>query len=169
MDVVLPRDADATVDLHAVVDEVEAPVGDIRLGHAHEARRVFVTQPVDRLRRGVADRLRELEPHEHVGDPVLERLERGDGPAERVPVLCVLDGELEHAIGRADGLRALQRERDLELVLHRGGRATDVADDGRRGNVDAVEVDRSVASHEVDAAPAGDGDPVGAGRARSPG
>ena len=120
VDVVLPGDADATVDLHAVVDEVEAPVADVRLGHAHQAAGASGSSVVDRL--GRARRLIAFENSshiEHVGDAVLQRLERRDRPAEREAILRVLDGELEHAVGRADRLRALQRERDLELVLDR--------------------------------------------------
>ena len=64
---------------------------------------------------------------------MLERLERGDRPAERVAILRVFGGELEHAVGGTDDLGTLQCERDLKLVLHRRGRATDLAHDRAAG------------------------------------
>ena len=83
VDVVLPGHADATGDLHAVVDDVEAVLGDVGLGHAGQP----VPASRDRRRRWPrpAASLTALDPSshtQHVGDPVLERLERDDRPAE---------------------------------------------------------------------------------------
>ena len=129
MDVVLPGDADAAVDLHAVVDEVEAPIGDVRLGHAHEPRGVFVA--LARRRPAPRASLIDFENSSHTSMSAMRCFSAWNeaiGPAERVAILRVLDGELEHAVGGTDGFGALQRERDLELVLHCGGRASDLAD-----------------------------------------
>ena len=65
---------------------------------------------------------------------MLELLVRGKGATERVAIVGVVDGELEHPCRGSDRLDALQRQRDLELSFDvvgepRGAPPT-IADDG---------------------------------------
>ena len=69
-------------------------VADVGLGHADQFGRIGRSR-VDGPGRGLGGGVGRLEPHLHVGEPVLERLVRRQRPAEREPVLGVLDGELE--------------------------------------------------------------------------
>ena len=64
-----------------------------------------------------------------------------DAAAERHAVLGVLQGEVEDAVDRTDGLGVLQHQRHLELALDVGGGVADRAHDGRRGDHGAVELE----------------------------
>ena len=57
-----------------------------------------------------------LDVDEHVGEPVLDRLERADGPAELQPRLRVLDRQVEQMLRGADLLGRQQRRAHLERV-----------------------------------------------------
>ena len=81
--VVLPRDRDAAVELHALLQDVQADVADIRLGRARLDAGVGAAVGVgvvEHARGRVDAALGGLQLEQQVGDPVLERLERRDRP-----------------------------------------------------------------------------------------
>ena len=75
----------------------------------------------DRVGRRLCAPLRGLEREQQVGEPMLQRLVRREWATERPAIDEVLDGRRVHVVERADGLRHLQRERELALVLDVGG------------------------------------------------
>ena len=105
--VVLPGEPDTAVHLN--VEFGVAEVG--REGQRRRGRRgqleLRLTVPGGLLGRagGVPDtRQRRLRGHQHVGAMVLDRLKRGDGAAELLADLGVLDGGLDTVRGPAHGL-----------------------------------------------------------------
>ena len=88
--VVLPRVADAAVDLQAVLGELVGHVADV--GGDHLTDLAGVAGPLAATASAAADGtgLAGLEVHRLVGHDVLERLERADRSAERDAVLGVL-------------------------------------------------------------------------------
>ena len=112
--VVLPREADAAVELDARGGDPPVRVGHVGLGHAH-GERALGDALVHRPRRVVGDRLAVLHVHEHVGGPVLDALVRADRPAEGLADLGVLDRHVEHLLGAAAHLGA---ERDGGAIEH---------------------------------------------------
>ena len=102
------------------------------------------------VHRELGDAVAALDPHLHVGDAVLDRLVRRQGPSERTAVAQVLEGELEHAVEPADHLRALQRDGEVQLALDRAGGAADLTDDPVAGNLHTLEVHGGEAPHQVD-------------------
>ena len=108
----LPREADAAVELEAVADDEALAVAGRGLGHrrGHGAAVVVLG---DRERGEVGERGGPLDGEVAVGQPVLERLERADRPAELLAVLGVLERGLED--GPARGHRG-QRERGGGLL-----------------------------------------------------
>ena len=98
MDVVLPGVADAAVDLDALLgDESLAVAG----GRFRDARRQLPPAVVlgDGHGSEVGGGAGLLEADEHVGELVLDGLERADGTAELLPLLRVLQGEIEEGLG----------------------------------------------------------------------
>ena len=110
--VVLPREADATVDLDVLGRGVEVRVGAVRLRQRGDHRQLVVVLGRG-PRRVVRGRLRRLDLEQHVGALVLDRLERADRPAELHADLRVLDRHLEHDLRAAHHLVG---ERDRGLV-----------------------------------------------------
>src|SRR6266568_7026119 len=113
VEIVLPGEADAAVELYARAGHPAISVGDIGLGHAHGQRTLghaFVPGP----RRVVGDGLAVLDIHEHVGRLVLDALIRADGPAEGLPDLRVLDGHVEHLLRAAAHLGAQAHRRPVD-------------------------------------------------------
>jgi purine-binding chemotaxis protein CheW len=126
MQVVLPRDADAAVQLGALLQDLAGVVAEVRRGCAHDLGR-FGIVVLHRLHRELGDAVTALDPHLHVGDAVLDRLVRRQRSPERAAIAEVLEGELEHAVERTDGLRALQHDRVVQLAFDGAGRAADLA------------------------------------------
>ena len=131
VEVVLVGDADAAVQLHAVLDELGEVVADVGLGRADRAggRVVLLVVPG----RDVGDRVTRFEPHLHVGEAVLDLLIRRQRPAEGVPVERPVEREVERDLRRAHHLRALHHAGELQLVLDVGGRGAGLADERTRG------------------------------------
>ena len=102
--------------LEAALRDVDARVAHPGLRHAGDLTGVVGTG-LHRTGRGHRDRLGAFEVHAHVGQLVLDRLERADGPTERDPVDGVLAGHLEQHVHRPDRIRDREHECDLELVL----------------------------------------------------
>ncbi len=146
----LPRDADAAVQLHGVLDDLGCPLAHVGLGHAGQlgaAAGVLLHGAGGAVGGGEAG----LDPQLEVGVAVLQRLVRGERPSEGVAVEGVLDGHLEDPVGGARHLGAQQHQGDLELVVDLGGGAADRADDRRRRDGHPVEAHLGEAAHEVEA------------------
>ena len=107
--------------------------------------------------------LRGLEREQHVGEAVLQRLVRRERTAERPAVREVLERHRVHVVEGTHGLRDLQRERDLTLVLDVGLGMADRADDCLSGNPHVVEVEVGEPAHDIDAATGHDREPGGVG------
>src|SRR5438132_1086455 len=87
--VVLPREADAAVDLDVLGGAVEVRVRAVRLGERRGQRQLLGV--LGRRPAGVVrGRTRHLDLHEHVRALVLDRLERTDRTSELVALLRVL-------------------------------------------------------------------------------
>ena len=101
--VVLPGEADAAVDLQRAARDVDRRVGRVGLGAV--GRHVGVLGVVvERPRRPVGDRARALGLEEHLRAGVRDGLVGADRAAELLALLGVLDRGLRHARGDADGL-----------------------------------------------------------------
>ena len=100
-------------------------------------------------RAAVGDAVAGLEPHLHVGEAVLERLVRGQGPAEGVAVAQVLERELETR-SSTPAVSAHCSTMATGAGARRGGRAADLAHDRAGGDPHLVEVDVGEAPDEVD-------------------
>ena len=96
MQVVLEGHADAAVELHAVLHS-SAPYSPMNALAALTSSPASARPSADGRRGRVADGVAGLEPRLHVGEAVLERLVRGERPAERVAVERPLDGHVERA------------------------------------------------------------------------
>ena len=101
----LPREADPAVHLDARLARRTAPLRRPSSWRRRRVHRVVVAAPVERARRGVDAGPRDRGLHEHVGDQVLDRLERADRAAELLALLRVLGRQLDGAVGEA-GLQA---------------------------------------------------------------
>ena len=98
---VLPREADAAVDLDVLGGGVEVGLRAVGLGQpGHRGQLVVHLRGAPHA--VVGGRLGRLDLEQHVGALVLDGLERADGPAELHAHLGVLDGHLEHPLGPAD-------------------------------------------------------------------
>ena len=63
-----------------------------------------------------------LDIDQQIRQPVLDRLERSDGPAELQPRLRVLDRQVEQMLGGADLLDGQQRRADLQRMVEHARR-----------------------------------------------
>ena len=115
--VVLEGHADPAVELHALLEQLRPVLAHEGLRGARQFAAVGVTHG-HRRGRLVADRMAGLEPGRHHGEPVLERLVRGERTAERIAVEGPLDGHVERGLHRADRLGVGQHQRVEELALH---------------------------------------------------
>src|SRR6478672_7930146 len=109
VEVVLPGEPDAAVDLEALLRELRAGIAGVRLGDAHDLRRGGPSVG-DRVGGGRRRSGAHLGPEADVGEDVLERLERTDRTPERDARLGIFDGDLGEPTHGADRLR--DRERD---------------------------------------------------------
>ena len=147
VDIVLPRETDATVQLERLAAEVGEGVVDIGPGGGH--RLVGVGQTVTEGQGGIVGRgPHALELDQQVGQPVLDGLEAADGPPELHALLGVVHGRVEEEVGGADGLGRLQHGGHRQAPLHHGPAACEL---GRAGNGDAVEADLGEAAGQVEA------------------
>ena len=121
--VVLPRVADAAVDLDALLGEQALAVAGGGLGHRRRARAAGIVLG-DRERREVAERPGALERDHHVGELVLDRLERPDRHAELLALLGVLERGVEDRLRGADHLERDGHGRLLERAQQRRARPT---------------------------------------------
>ena len=116
--VVLPREADASVDLHAQVG------AQVRRGHRQRrgdrgGERELLAALHARSRRVPHGCGRQLGRHGHVGAVVLHRLEHRDRAAELLPVLRVRGGEIGRFAGDADRFRGDDQTGDVEQLARR--------------------------------------------------
>ena len=150
--------------------ELGAVLADVGLGRARPARPASGAPAADGRGGGVADRVARLEPRLHVGEAVLERLVRGQRPAERVPVERPLDGHVERGLHGADRLgvaRARGRSWSWRSTSVVG--LADLADHGVGRHAHVVEGDRGEPAGQVDGAHRRDRDARRRRRARAPG
>src|SRR5262247_4100196 len=96
--VVLPGESDAAVELDARSGHAAVGVRHVGLGHAHGERSLGYAL-VHGPRRVIGDGLAVLHVDEHVRRPVLDALIRPDGAAEGLADLRVLHGHVEHYLG----------------------------------------------------------------------
>src|SRR5580692_11804821 len=91
VDIVVPGEADTAVQLQRLTADVGKGVVDVGPGGGDGRGRVV--EPVTEGKRGiVGGRPHGFELHEQVGEPMLDRLEAGDGAAELHALLRVVDG-----------------------------------------------------------------------------
>ena len=103
MDVVLPGEADAAVQLERLTTDAGERVVDVRPGGGDRLGRVV--QAITEGQGGIVRRRPHgLELQEQVGQPVLDRLKTSDGPAELHPLLQIVHRGFEQDVRRADGL-----------------------------------------------------------------
>ena len=145
----LPRDADAAVQLRALLQDLGGVVAEVRRRRADDLDRLGVVV-LHRAHRELGDAVAALDPHLHVGDAVLDRLVRRQRSSERAAVAEVLERELEHAVEPADHLRALQHDGEVQLTLDGVGGTTDLADDPVGGHLHVLEVHGGEAPYQVD-------------------
>ncbi len=121
MRLVLPGEADTAVQLHRLGRHRPQRLQRLRerqrprtgLGRTVRSHRSLGPGPTTARRPGrvVRRRARRLERHIQIGEPVLDRLEGTDGPAELLALLDVGDGSGQRRIGRADRLGSQRRGR----------------------------------------------------------
>jgi hypothetical protein len=111
--VVLPGEADAAVELKALFDDEALALAGLDLG---ERRRLGAARIVldERERRVVAECSCALDCQVHVREPVLQRLERADRAVVLLAQLRVLERQLEDAPAGADGCKRERDRRDFE-------------------------------------------------------
>ena len=122
MQVVLPGEADAAVDLEAGGHHPAGGVASTR-SWPSTRRRTASGSPAASAPGGVVDGgAHALDVDEHVGAAVLDGLEAADRPAELHPVLGVLDGQVEHPGRRPEQLGAVTDGAEVDEALDRVGR-----------------------------------------------
>ncbi len=120
MQVVLLGVSDRAVHLERRPRGAAGRVGAGHLGRRHVPGRVLVV-PVERGGRGVQQRPGELQADRHVGELVLDRLERPDRPAELGPLPGVPDAGLQQGTARAEQLRGTGQRARVQPPGYRGG------------------------------------------------
>ena len=110
-----------------------------RRGHAAPARDGIAGLLVERHRRHVGHRARELDFDEHLGHAVLQRLERADRHAELLALFGVLHRRFEHQAHQPEPFRAQRRRRVIERAIQQREAAAERADELRRVDAHAVE------------------------------
>ena len=162
--VVLPGHADPAVQLHAILQHHRGAFGHIGFRDADQHVGVGETRSATAATAPRRGRPARLEPHLHVGGPVLERLIGRQRPTEAVPVEQPLGGEVR---ARRPGSRRVRRTagparpdagaRSRRPSVRRCPTAADSCD------LDAVELHSGVTLHHVDGLLRGDGDAGGVG------
>ena len=109
----LPREADTAEHLDGGRADPVEPVGGERRGDRGRAVALGDVGRVAGPRRVVRGGATELDRAQHVRAEVLDGLERADRPAELLPLLRVLEGQLERA---GCGTDPVEHERDGEAV-----------------------------------------------------
>ncbi len=131
MAVELPREAHAAVGLDVLLGRVEIGLagadagrrrGHGKLGRVGRQR----PRPVERVRP------RQLDRHVHVGELVLDRLERGDGPAEGEAADGVLARHVERGLAATHLLEGDQHRCPVEQALDEGPARSGLAERLRR-------------------------------------
>ncbi|MCY1377194.1 hypothetical protein D9M69_647510 [compost metagenome] len=143
MQIVLPRDADPAVHLHAVLNDLRGSPSDVGLRHADEVSRVVCT--VLDCFRGAGDGcVARFEPHLHVCEAMLECLIRREWAAERVAVEGPLHGEVEDSVEQSDRLGDLEKVGYLNLTVNEGQCRFDISDCSVDTDLGVIELDRCV-------------------------
>ena len=106
------------------------------LGHLHRIREALVHLPEG----FVGQHLAAIDVKNHVGQRVLHRLKRADGPPEGHPVLGVFDGHLGVFPGCADHLAAKQRSGPVQHLFNDGPTLVHLTHQGRPLDTDILEV-----------------------------
>ena len=118
MNVVLPGEADATVNLHGPFGGRDGGVAQPCLGGRHQGDGV-VALLIERQAGAVEQAATDLHVDEAVRQPVAHGLEAADGLAKLHPLDGVLPAELERCLGAAQQIRGHQHGPDLiDLAQH---------------------------------------------------
>jgi len=131
MAVELPREAHPAVGLDVLLGGVEIGLAGAHAGGGRghrQLRRVRRQRP----RRVERVRPRQLDRHVHVGELVLDGLERGDGPAEREAPDGVLARHVERGLAAAHLLEGDEHRRAVEHALEEGPAGAGLAERLRR-------------------------------------
>jgi hypothetical protein len=121
---VLPGEPDPAVDLNAVGRHPGKRLGTVAVRDGGGDRERVPGRLARRRRdRVVGRRPRGLDVHGHLRTPVLDRLERADGPPELNARLGVRDRELHHSLRAADLLGGQGGRRQVPHPVQRGLRA----------------------------------------------
>ena len=132
MGIVLPGEADAPQDLHALLGTVRRRLEAQRTGDPGTQRPFVGPLGTAPGRRGVPGHGRRLlDTHQHVGQRVLDGLELPDGPAELHPHLGVLRRRVQAPTGHAGPLRRRQDQGRVPHVVGRRARAAGSPRSGR--------------------------------------
>ena len=121
----------------------------VALRHARQLLSIHIG--VDRTGGRHCERLRRLHAQPHVGEPMLERLERADRAAERLAFFHVGERQVVQGVHRADTFGTLQRRRDRQLPRDRLPRVVDVAENGAGRQLGVFEDDVSEAAGDIEA------------------
>ena len=156
----LPREADATVDLDVLGRRVEVGLRAVRLGQRGH-RRKLVVQLRGTPAGVVGGRLGRLHLEQHVGALVLDGLERPDGSTELHAVLGVLHGGVEADLGATDLLGGQGHRGEVQHPLEDRPAGTLAADQGGRH---AVEVEAGLLAGHVHGGQRGAGQAGGVAR-----
>src|SRR5439155_5999671 len=147
--VVFPRVADPAVDLYALLGQSALAVAGRDLGHRRRGRTARVVLG-NRERGEVAGGAGAFERDDHVGELVLDRLERPDRYPELLALLGVFERDVEDGLGGADDLERGRDGRLLDGTAQRGGtRRLPIAEDAIPLDPDAVEIDVRQAATSV--------------------
>ena len=129
VEVVLPGEADAAVDLDRGVGDAPAGVGGVGLGH-RGGQRQRLRLGVGRPGGAVDGRARVLGLQQHLRAAVRDRLVGADRPAELLAVFGVLDRHLHRPLGdpgRLGGERDAEAEEDRVVVGPSAGSVSSAA------------------------------------------
>jgi hypothetical protein len=97
MEIMVPSHSDSAMHLNAVLDELWAPIADVRLRDSYGLTCAFCVHS-DRVDGFGGDRLSRLKPHFHISESMFQSLIRRQRSAERIAIKRVLHGEIKYAI-----------------------------------------------------------------------
>jgi hypothetical protein len=101
MEIMVPSHSDSAMHLNAVLNELWAPIADIRLRDSYGLACAFCVH-TDRADGFGGDRLSRLKPHLHISESMFQSLIRRKRSAEGIAIKRVLHGEIKHAIASTD-------------------------------------------------------------------